>query len=67
VCKINIGTELRQAHGAALRRVLAADPALFDRLAIARAMQPDIVAATRAVLRGLAAAPADAASEGEQA
>ena len=67
VCKINIGTELRQAHGAALRRVLAADPALFDRLAIARAMQPDIVAATRAVLRGLAAASADAASEGEKA
>lgn len=31
VCKFNIGTELRQAFGIALRNVLAADPALFDR------------------------------------
>ena len=65
VCKINIGTELRQAHGAALRRALAADPALFDRLAIARAIRPDIVAATRAVLRGLAAEATQPPREGD--
>ena len=31
VCKFNVGTELRQAFGAALRDVLASDALLFDR------------------------------------
>ncbi len=53
VCKINIGTELRQAHGAALRRTLAEDAALFDRLEIARRVRPALVDAARAAIRGL--------------
>ena len=40
VCKFNIGTELRQTFGAALRQTLADDPALFDRGQILRAAQP---------------------------
>ena len=40
VCKFNIGTELRQTFGAALRQTLADDPALFDRGQILRATQP---------------------------
>lgn len=53
VCKVNIGTELRQAFGAALRRVLAADCACFDRIEILAATEPDLTAAARPVLRGL--------------
>lgn len=34
VCKFNIGTELRMAFGAALRRAVAADPDRFDRVQI---------------------------------
>ena len=54
VAKINIGTELRQAYGRALRRVLSDDPRLFDRVAIHDAVAPDLVAHTRRVLRRLA-------------
>lgn len=53
VCKFNIGTELRQAYGRALRQTLAADEAVFDRIKIAKATYPAVVEATRAVLRGL--------------
>ena len=31
VCKFNVGTELRQTFGAALRDVLAENPNMFDR------------------------------------
>lgn len=60
VCKINLGTELRQAHGAALRRVLADNPAVYDRVDLARRVHPALVAAARACIRpliGRAAAP----------
>jgi fructose-bisphosphate aldolase class II len=54
VCKINIGTELRQAYGHALRTVLQDDPALFDRLAIAARVSDMLRPTVHAVLRGLA-------------
>ena len=53
VCKFNIGTELRQTFGAALRRILAEDPALFDRIEILSRTKPDLTAAARAIIRGL--------------
>jgi fructose-bisphosphate aldolase, class II len=53
VCKFNIGTELRQAFGAALRATLAEDPAVFDRIAILSRTEPPLTLAARAVIRGL--------------
>lgn len=50
VCKMNIGTELRMAFGAALRAALAADSAAFDRLKLLGAtVQPVTDAARRAI------------------
>ena len=54
VCKFNIGTELRMTHGRALRAALDADPALFDRLAIARQVHPAIIAEAARIIRELA-------------
>lgn len=54
VCKFNIGTEIRQVFGQALRQALARDPDLFDRLRILAATEGPMVAAARHVLRGLA-------------
>ncbi len=49
VCKFNIGTELRQAFGAALRQALA-DPARFDRNQIlSDTIAPMTLAARRAI------------------
>lgn len=53
VCKVNIGTELRMAFGAALRQVLADDPAQFDRIAILRATLPAVTDAARAAIDSL--------------
>ena len=53
VCKFNIGTELRQAFGAALRQTLADNPAEFDRIKILNAAEAPLTAAARAVIRGL--------------
>lgn len=53
VCKFNIGTELRQAFGAAIRRVLAEDSGRFDRIEILSRTEPDLVAAARGIIRGL--------------
>ncbi len=53
VCKINIGTELRQGYGHALRALLTADSAMFDRLEIAAGVRPALVNAARAAIRGL--------------
>ena len=53
VAKVNIGTELRQAFGQALRDTLAADPAQFDRIAILRATIPPMEQAARAAIRSL--------------
>ena len=53
VCKLNIGTELRQAFGAAIRRVLAEDAVRFDRIEILSLTEPELMRAARGVIRGL--------------
>jgi fructose-bisphosphate aldolase class II len=53
VAKVNIGTELRQGFGAALRAALAADPATFDRIAILGAVEAPLADAARAAIRSL--------------
>jgi fructose-bisphosphate aldolase class II len=53
VCKFNIGTELRQAFGTALRQVLAEAPGRFDRIEILAATEPELTRAARTILRGL--------------
>jgi fructose-bisphosphate aldolase, class II len=53
VCKFNIGTELRQAFGTALRQVLAEAPDRFDRIEILAATEPELTRAARPILRGL--------------
>lgn len=55
IAKFNIGTELRMAFGAALRAAVARDPARFDRIAILRETEAPVMAAARAVMRGLGA------------
>jgi fructose-bisphosphate aldolase class II len=55
VCKFNIGTELRQTFGTALRRTLADRPDAFDRLEILKAVEAPLEATARTILRGLAA------------
>ena len=54
VCKFNIGTELRQAFGDALRQTLARHPDQFDRIQILRATINPMVGAASKVLAGLA-------------
>ena len=54
VCKFNVGTEVRMAFGRALRRVLADDPQVFDRLQIMRGTQPAMLEAARRVIRSVA-------------
>ena len=50
VCKINIGTELRQAFGTSLRSVLQNNPQTYDRIEILKATMPDLKSAARQVL-----------------
>ena len=50
VAKINVGTELRQAYGRALRQCLSDAPDMYDRLAMARAVKPVMVDAAAALL-----------------
>ena len=50
VRKVNVGTELRQAYGAAMRAVLAEDPELFDRLKIDAGVAARMVRASRTLL-----------------
>ena len=57
VRKLNIGTELRMAFGAALRASLAARPEAFDRIEILGATIPDLRAATRRTLLSLRGDP----------
>jgi fructose-bisphosphate aldolase class II len=52
VCKFNIGTELRMAFGAALRKSVNSDAARFDRNQIIKDTHDPLVAATRTVLQG---------------
>jgi fructose-bisphosphate aldolase class II len=55
VCKFNIGTELRQSFGAALRAAVLRDPSRFDRIEILRETHDPVMAAARAVFRGMGA------------
>jgi fructose-bisphosphate aldolase, class II len=54
VCKFNIGTELRQTFGVALRQAVQSDPARFDRNEILSQTHAPVFAAARRVIRGLA-------------
>lgn len=51
--KVNIGTELRMAFGAALRAALAADPAAFDRIRLLGATLGPLEEAARAAIASL--------------
>ena len=53
VAKFNIGTELRQTFGAALRAALAEDPARFDRIEILSRTEPALTDTARVIIRGL--------------
>ena len=55
ICKVNIGTELRQSFGAALRDVLT-DPAKFDRNVILSQTMPALTDAARTAIRSLRSA-----------
>ncbi len=55
ICKLNIGTELRMAFGAALRDAVAADPARFDRVQILAETHDPVTQAARAVIRAFGA------------
>ena len=51
VCKFNLGTELRQGFGAALRDVLAEYPDMFDRNQILSAVKPALIEQAKMALR----------------
>ena len=53
VCKFNVGTELRQAFGLALRDVLTNDVGLFDRNQILSAVKPALIEQTKTVLESI--------------
>lgn len=54
ILKFNIGTELRQEFGRALRKKLKSEPETFDRIGILKGIEADMTAAARIVLRCLA-------------
>ncbi len=54
IAKFNIGTELRQVFGQALRDTLAGDPAIYDRVKILSAIEAPLEAAARRALRAVA-------------
>ncbi|MDJ0631010.1 MAG: class II fructose-bisphosphate aldolase [Rhodobacter sp.] len=54
VCKFNVGTELRQVFGAALRQTLAERPEEFDRIKLLSTTEAPLTDAARTVLRTLA-------------
>lgn len=51
ICKFNIGTELRQVFGAALRAAVNSDPDRFDRVQILKETHDPVMQAARAVLQ----------------
>jgi fructose-bisphosphate aldolase class II len=51
VCKINIGTELRMAFGAALRQAVLRDASRFDRIALLSETVAPMTEAARAAIR----------------
>ena len=55
VCEFNIGTELRLGFGKSIRQILADDVDVFDRIQILKQVEPDLQAAAKIALRGIAA------------
>ena len=53
VAKMNVGTELRQVFGHALRDTLAAHPDRFDRVRLLQATEAPLTEAARAVIRSM--------------
>ena len=53
VCKFNVGTELRQTFGAALRDVLDSDTYLFDRNQIFSAVKPALIERAKLVFKSI--------------
>ncbi len=53
ICKFNIGTELRQTFGTALRQSLADQPEEFDRIKLLSPTEAPLVTATRRILLDL--------------
>jgi fructose-bisphosphate aldolase class II len=53
VAKFNIGTQMRQVWGTALRETLNADAAVFDRIAILQATESPLAQAAARVIAGL--------------
>lgn len=53
ICKFNIGTELRQEFGAALRDHIEHNPAAFDRIELLKATEQPLINAVRLLLRCL--------------
>ena len=53
ICKFNIGTELRQEFGGALRRSLETQPDVYDRIALMKPIHDPIFTAARTVLRAM--------------
>lgn len=51
VCKFNIGTELRQTFGAALRQSLADQPQEYDRIKLLAPTEAPLIEAARRILR----------------
>jgi fructose-bisphosphate aldolase, class II len=59
VCKFNIGTELRQTFGAALRQTLADHPGEFDRIRILGATESPMIAHARRIIGAFGRKAAD--------
>jgi fructose-bisphosphate aldolase class II len=53
ICKYNIGTELRQVFGQALRESVNKDPSRFDRVSILKDTHQPLLIATRKVLQSV--------------
>ncbi len=53
ICKFNLGTELRQVFGTALRQTLQDHPLEFDRLILLSATEAPMLDRARTILRGL--------------
>ena len=53
ICKINIGTELRQVFGEKLREYLLNNPTIFDRIEILSHVYEKIIPATKKIILNL--------------
>jgi fructose-bisphosphate aldolase class II len=53
ICKFNIGTEVRQTFGAALRRSLADQPDVFDRIALRTPVHQPLFEQARRIIRNI--------------